>query len=236
MGMSDPTLDDARAVAYDGTIWELSACLARSEGVVRSYLEDHTQRRADRDNVLRLAALERRAPWSLMERWILGLRRYPFSSQHQHLAEKAVVGIGAMVGEHRWPWLNTLVELEKDNAERDWRALLCALAVCARPAELCHALCNLGFDTSTRNHPTGISIRSGTDWLVDFDHLTGGEWGARSCDAPRLWSDGVGRYGPMDVLANDGPITRKSQIVAIAQQMKIKVPDRVLRRLKTPGT
>jgi hypothetical protein len=121
-------LEGARALAYEGSAWEMIEVAAVEEDwVVWNYLLGHAKETmgAGAQRVLSVEAL---VPWRELEVWALGLGGFPFAPP---LGEPG----GQRRGEVK-AWLDSLAGVPLDCDEWRWRMLLCGLVWCRNLEEM----------------------------------------------------------------------------------------------------
>jgi hypothetical protein len=226
------TIEEARALVYDGSIWELGEGFSRAEGIVAAYITEHVMKRECAGVIFDLAIVEKRAPWRLLEPWILGQAIHPYTFRSTLLPPERsrfipppeeVDCFGQLA------WLETLRGRPTAGGERHWRTLLCALSHCRDAGALYTYIKTIDEKThvdSDGDVVVGDVMAFNGDDRVYFS-IAAGYWSCRSMYSAR-WDRATGRYGPMGFNANDGFINRPEQFIAIARQLSIEVPQRVL--------
>jgi hypothetical protein len=211
-------LEQARGVAYDGTLWDVVEMAAREGGEVESYLMHHAGAKFG-GGVRRLVSLEALVPWKDLEAWALGLGSYPFAPP--------VNEPGARRRDEVKAWLNALAEVPSDRGERDWRLLLSGLVWCRNLEDMQFVLEKIikhcwHDHVLLRVSDTKFDIGAGARCYFYMND----DWKCKSY-ASLLWGKEF-RYGPMGEQENDGTISRPPQLVAIARQLGIEPPARVI--------
>ncbi len=239
MGMTDAaggalplTIEEARALVYDGSIWELGEGFSRAEGIVAAYVTEHVMKRECAGLIFDLAIVEKRAPWRLLEPWILGQAIHPYTFRSTLLPperSRFIPPPEEVDSFAQLAWLETLRGRPKAGGECYWRTLLCALSQCRDAGELYAYIKTI--DEETCVDSDGDVVVGGAKPLADrclvYFSIAAGYWSCRSMGS-RRWDIVTGRYGPMGFNANDGIINRPEQFIAIARQLSIEVPQRVL--------
>jgi hypothetical protein len=208
-------LEGARALAYEGSAWEMVAAAAEcgdeGEGLMaREYLLDHASRLDDA-----LALAEAVAPWGEMEAWVRMWRRYPIGFLFQKESEKNRDLLSA--------WMHILADIKSDKKIRDWRFLICVIMLSSNLYELCRYL-SLFMNVETELIGRGDNLRVRAFGAMDF-----GVSFYAVYDKFSITSISKGRhYGPMGYTENDGFIKNIDSFVLIARQLGIEPPARVI--------
>jgi hypothetical protein len=133
-------LEQARGVAYDGTLWDVVEMAAREGGEVESYLMHHAAVKFG-GGVRRLVSLEALVPWRKLEVWMPKLGVYP-----------VVPPINSPEAQKRdevKAWMNVLSGISSDRGERDWRLLMCGLTWCRSLEDMAQIVKALDFQADS---------------------------------------------------------------------------------------
>ena len=203
-------IDAARDMAYTADAWTLVFAAAESQGEVRDYLLFHAKNQCGE-----IADAEETYPWYKAEDRLLALDTFPLPSWDPQQ-------------ESTQTWLAALGAGPKCR-ERDWRILLCALASCRSLGGLEAVFVKAGYvceilDKSWAVDGLAVSARHGAhqvrfrryDFWVAYSFYG---WGVPPVD-----------YGPMGIHKNDGTVCGVERLIAIARQLRIEPPDRVIKR------
>ncbi len=210
-------LEQARALAYEGSPCEMAEMAAREGGEVCAYLSHHARAKFG-EGWARVLDVESLVPWKELEAWALGLRSYPFAPPNNTPEAGKRDEVKA--------WLDALTAVSSDCNEERWRLLLCGLLQGNK-----EMLCSI-IQRTTGPAYIGVSgdidvadmTPSNDDQNRCWFRLTNGIWECHSFFS-RLWPPF--RYGPMGERENDGPVTPRT-LPAMARQLGIKPPDRLL--------
>jgi len=211
-------LEGARALAYEGSAWEMIEAAAVSEEMVRDYLLHYAKGKLG-EGARRVLHVETLVPWRQFEVWALGLKSYPYNPLpsdfrgHYRIEAKG--------------WLNALAKLPSDQGERDWRMLLSGLVWCRNLEDMQLVLEKIikhcwHDHVLLRVSDTKFDISAGARCYFYMND----DWKCMSYIS-LLWGKEAS-HGPMGEQENDGPINRPSQLVAIARQLGIEPPARVI--------
>ncbi len=204
-------LEQARALAYEGSPCEMAEMAAREGGEVCAYLSHHARAKFG-GGWARVLDVESLVPWKELEAWALGLNRPPNNTPEAGKRDEVRA------------WMDALMAVPSDCNEERWRLLLCGLMQRDKKI-LRHIMENIVGYCGTV--PSGAFCVSNpkidNGYTRCLFRLTNRIWECCSCYS-HIWP-GL-ECGPMG-LENDGPVTPRT-IPAIARQLGIEPPARIL--------
>lgn len=128
-------LEQARALAYEGSPYEVAEMAAREGGEVCAYLSHHARAKFG-EGWGRVLGIESLVPWKELEAWMLSLDGYPFAPPVNTPEAGKRDEVNA--------WLGAISCLP-NNKEHDWMALLCIVVLSRNLIEMNGLFSSLGF-------------------------------------------------------------------------------------------
>jgi hypothetical protein len=212
-------LEQARALAYEGSPYEVAEMAAREGGEVCAYLSHHARAKFG-EGWERVFSVESLVPWKELEAWILSLDSYPFAPPNNTPEAGKRDEVNA--------WLGAISCLPKNSKERDWMELLCIVVLSRNLVEMNGLFSNLGFTVSNV-----LRLEDDSLWL----EINPGRNAVRIIQ-PQTLGFGVISRGKdpsspflqlhIESLNMNIPKLHASSMCWFAHQLGIKPPDRLL--------